>query len=212
MIEFRCAQCRVKLNAQPEHGRKTKTCPKCRAALVVPPAPKPPRKAAGPSQNQLRFADTLGVVYPADVTKEQLSDLISRETGKAPATDRQRAFAIDLGIEFDGGVTKYEIGKLIDAAIDRQETEENKLRELRVRKLLWEAEPNEILEELGWRGFRAVLICAEESDDGQTSLGLSTSQGMSIRDIEETFLMLFQGGQFPLFKQMLDLAQKQARR
>jgi len=66
------------------------------------------------TERQREFADNLGLMYPADITKAQMSGLLDQ----APASVGQKAWADKLGVAYPANATRGQMSQLIDEHID----------------------------------------------------------------------------------------------
>ncbi len=72
-----------------------------------------------PTERQMEFAKSLGITFESEISKGQLSDLISVAVGQRdnlPATDYQRRQAIELEVEIPENATNRQADDIIKAA------------------------------------------------------------------------------------------------
>ncbi len=113
---IKCDNCQTRLKGERRFAGRQAKCPRCGVVIQVPSAPKLVSAAAGippATVRQKEFARFLGIAFPTDINRREISLLID----EAPASERQREFARSLGINIPMDINRREISALIDEAL-----------------------------------------------------------------------------------------------
>jgi len=83
-MRITCSACNAVLKAKPELAGKHTKCPKCGAAIEIPVlTPQEPRRNPPlATQRQKEYAQRLGVAFPPNVTRAEISKLIDEAVTK----------------------------------------------------------------------------------------------------------------------------------
>ncbi|QDV74576.1 hypothetical protein [Botrimarina mediterranea] len=122
-IEVECENCQKVLLLKDACAGKTGKCPYCKKAITVP-APNPAKPTAvdqkEPTDKQIAYAQSLGVIVPSGIRRAELSELIDEAKNQLPATENQKVMLRDLGVSFPDDIRSSQISMLIDACFDIQ--------------------------------------------------------------------------------------------
>jgi len=81
------------------------------------------------TENQIRFAKELGLVFPENISKKAMTELLDnalkqkryqRIDTKLPPTERQLEFMQEKGIDVPYNITRRELSDIIDKVIDEE--------------------------------------------------------------------------------------------
>jgi hypothetical protein len=145
-----CSTCGVNLKAPDELAGKTAKCPKCGNAVEVPESTQPAKRIPIPpaTERQKEYASELGIVFPPDINRRDISSLIDAAIQKR---DNERFQRLD------------ELGKRENEAW--QQMREAVLKEIDEEDCrISAAQPKQMIDELADRGFGAILIWFDIDD------------------------------------------------
>jgi len=139
-----CTNCGTKLKVEARLAGKRGKCPKCHSGIDIPvpeeQTGKPPAKAA--TEKQKEFAKSLGINFPPDITRRQMSDLIDEALERR---DEERFRRLDELSERESEAYA-EVREEIFAQLDEED------------RRLSKATPEEIIEEFERRDKGAILV------------------------------------------------------
>lgn len=145
-----CGSCGVNLQAKDELAGKTAKCPKCGNAIEIPKPTPPAAKAKIPpaTERQKEYATSLGIKFPRDINRKDLSELID---AAAQQRDEERFKRLNELSDHESAAWQ-KMREEVLAEIDEEDCRLSK------------AEPAQMLEELANRNRGAILISFDWDD------------------------------------------------
>jgi gamma-glutamylcyclotransferase (GGCT)/AIG2-like uncharacterized protein YtfP len=143
-MNLTCSGCRSKLRVPDALAGKKAKCPKCGAILEVAKAPEPEAEPTAElaTERQKEYARSLGVEFPANITKTEMRRLISSAVDRR---DEERFRKLDELSDRESRA-REEMREQVLAEIDEEDCRLSK------------ATPAQMLEELANRNLGAILI------------------------------------------------------
>lgn len=79
-MNIKCSSCKASLKVPDNLAGKRGKCPKCSAVIEIPILPSQFTEPSGPpaTEKQKEYARSLGIDFPPDITKKEISALISK--------------------------------------------------------------------------------------------------------------------------------------
>jgi len=149
-MKIRCSGCKSFLKVEDSLAGKKGKCPKCGNVFQIPAvAPSPPGAGAGgATDRQKEYAKSLGIEFPPDITKAEISALISQAVERR---EGERFHKLDELSDRESEAYQQLRAEVV-AEIDETDS------------LLSKATPSQMVEELGARNKGAILITFDPDD------------------------------------------------
>jgi hypothetical protein len=174
-IEVTCIACGRTMMVKDSQAGKTGLCPSCKSPISVPKVKQEPARttsdtASAPTERQVSYAKSLGIVVPDGITRRQLSDMIDEEKENAPATESQKAYLRDMGVTFPEDIRLNQISMLLTAAsrIRQEVTAEAQQRfEQNVKSAGFAADyltDDQLIDELNKRGMHYIAFWIDDDE------------------------------------------------
>ncbi len=141
-IEIVCSTCKVALSVKAALAGKRVKCPKCGGELEIKKPPTPKKKAPLATERQKEFALELGIVFPDDITRPEISELIAEGVDKR---DDKRFKRLDE-LEHREGEVLEKVREQLRAELGEED------------ERLSIASPRQMVDALTERGFATILI------------------------------------------------------
>lgn len=140
-MKLTCPSCGAGLNVPEQHAGKKGKCPKCSNVIDIPmPAAPPPIPPA--TEKQKSYARELGIDFPADINRREISALIDEAERKDTDDRFDRLEELSRRESAAWNEMRSEVLQELDAEFPRLEN----------------ATPSQFCEELGNRGRSGIVI------------------------------------------------------
>lgn len=143
-MKIECSACSASLKVPDTLAGKRGKCPKCSAVIDIPVLPLESAEPSGPpaTEKQKEYARSLGIDFPPDITKKEISALISKGVDRQ---DEERFSKLDQLSDCESKAYE-EMRTEILAEIDEEDCRLSK------------ATPSQMVEEIENRDRGAILI------------------------------------------------------
>lgn len=179
-IETVCSACKVALSVKAALAGKRVKCPKCGGELEIKKPPTPKKKAPLATERQKEFALELGIVFPDDITRPEISELIAEAVEKR---DEKRFNRLDK-LEHREREVFEQVREQLRAELGEED------------ERLSIASPEQMVAALTERGFATVLILIprDQIEDFKDLRGaeveMPSSNEMTEEDIESVITQI----------------------
>ena len=179
-IEIVCSACKVALSVKAALAGKRVKCPKCGGELEIKKASTPKKKAPLATERQKEFALELGIVFPDDITRPEISELIAEAVEKR---DEKRFNRLDK-LEHREREVFEQVREQLRAELGEED------------ERLSIASPRQMVDALTERGFATVLILIprDQIEDFKDLKGaeaeMLSSSEMTDEDIERVITQI----------------------
>jgi hypothetical protein len=149
-MKLKCSNRGARLQAKAEVAGKTAKCPTCGESIEIPVAPAPSQKKPVPlaTERQKEYATELGIDFPPEISRRELSALIDDAVQKQDEEGYERLEEL--------GKRESEAWQQMREAVLKEIDEED--------CRLSAAQPQQIVDELGNRNLGAILIWFDIDD------------------------------------------------